>query len=102
MEKKNPKTRVDGQMRYVNTCDVDKLSIIEIYIMFNKAGERNVRGFFYKRSCFEMDSVLFSLVSDSDLVVVCDHVDTSRIMYLYYDCKFKESQENVDYVLTVN
>ena len=80
----NPKSYVDGQIRYVDMCDVDKMSIIEVFSMFNECGETgSFLELYYKQSSSDMDVPLFPLKSDADVGEMCNHLDSSRLMYVY-------------------
>ena len=94
----NHKNYVEGHVRYVDHCDVDEISLIEILSMFKECGElsENVE-LFYKLPSSKMEESLFPMACDADVMNMCNYLDSCRVMYVY-SLNSQMSEESQNYV----
>ncbi|KAK1352143.1 hypothetical protein POM88_053647 [Heracleum sosnowskyi] len=89
---------VGGTYRYVDNCDVDEMSFLEVATMLEEAfGHLGYCEFSYK---FPNVDGLNSIRTDNDVLVMCTKLDLSRLVYVYavtvnveYTQEFQPSQQ---------
>ncbi|KAK1354776.1 hypothetical protein POM88_048032 [Heracleum sosnowskyi] len=89
---------VGGTYRYVDNCDVNEMSFLEVATMLEEAfGHLGYCEFSYKLP--NVDG-LNSIRTDNDVVVMCTKLDLSRLVYVYavtvnveYTQEFQPSQQ---------
>ncbi|KAK1396403.1 hypothetical protein POM88_006266 [Heracleum sosnowskyi] len=89
---------VGGTYRYVDNCDVDEMSFLEVATMLEEAfGHLGYCEFSYKLP--NVDG-LNSIRTDNDVLVMCTKLDLSRLVYVYavtvnveYTQEFQPSQQ---------
>lgn len=80
----NPKRYVGGSVDYVDLCDADTMSLIELMTMSKECGDLGaVITHYYKHPNTDMERGLWMLESDSDVVDMCDMMPASRIIFIY-------------------
>lgn len=80
----NPKAYIGGEIRYVDKCDGDELSLLEVFSMLTDCGVNvGMCELFYKLPNSIMDFGLFPLNSDIHVVEMCKVVEDSRLIYVY-------------------
>ena len=94
----NPGSYVGGSFKYVDKCDVDEISMLELYSMLTDCGvDAGFADLFYKLPKANMECGLFPVTSDSQALEMCTHLDSSRLLNLYYETS-QETQ--LDYPMT--
>ena len=80
----NPKSYVGGNCQYVDKCDADEMSLLELYSMLIDAGvDASFADLYYKVPKASMEDGIFSITSDSQVVEMCTHLDSTRLLYVY-------------------
>lgn len=80
----NPRNYVGGSVDYVDFCNVDQMSMLEIYGMLNEVGYKG--GYFniwYKAPGTTMDRGLFELQSDDELLLMCAMMPKAKYVEIY-------------------
>ena len=81
----NPKNYVGGSVAYVDYCDSDEMSHLEINAMLVSLGA--IGGYYklwYKLPGTSVDVGLFDLDTDDDLLVMCDLINPKKILVEVY------------------
>ncbi|KAL8109989.1 hypothetical protein AgCh_025919 [Apium graveolens] len=100
----NPRNYIGGQIRYVDNCDVDEMSFLEIGNMLTECGESTfICEVFYKVPNGDLESNLKPLSSDAHVLQMCDALDCSRIIHVYVVSEaYIPSQVHLDDLVYVN
>ena len=81
---RNPTAYVGGSIKYVDMCDVDEMSYLEIGNMYTECGGTGyVSEVNYKLPDADFDSGLFPLSSDENVLQMCNSLPANRVMYVY-------------------
>ncbi|KAL1811706.1 hypothetical protein ACET3Z_021771 [Daucus carota] len=81
----NNKGYVGGEVRYVDFCNVHKMSILEISSMLTECGHLGWHTFYYKLPKTSWERDLCLLHSDQDVVFMCELVEIAipKMMHIY-------------------
>ncbi|WOG86677.1 hypothetical protein DCAR_0205894 [Daucus carota subsp. sativus] len=94
----NPRSYVGGSFKYVDKCDVDEISMLELYSMLTDCGvDAGFADLYYKLPKANMESGLFPVTSDTQALEMCTHLDSSRMLNLY--CETSQETQ-LDYPIT--
>ena len=88
------KTYVGGSIKYVDMCDVDEMSYLEIGNMYTECGGTGyVSEVWYKLPNAEFESGMCPLSSDAHVLELCNSLPPNRVMYVYVHSEILLTQD---------
>ena len=83
--KEEPKTYVGGDFEYFDFCDVDMMSLVELVHMLKECNVFGASVFYYRLPATDWVRGLFPLSNNEEVVLMCELVPPSRVVYVYAD-----------------
>lgn len=90
----NPKRYNSGFVEYFDFCNVDEMSLLELFEMVKECGGFGCNELWYKDPGTDIEKGLFKLETDTDVMIMCSPLPKCKFVEIYSTCITLLSQEN--------